>query len=256
MSKKPDATKSVKKQLVEGQLESMQEIKGLFVGGLKEKSVHVGTQVKNLREDMSLSQGEVAADTGLSQSYISRIEKGEAMPSRDVLDRISKPLNTSLATLVDGTSSESVLEEPTFTQSHAYCPNVDCPGTVYRSRMFPAMSVAELKDDYYFDPHGDNPFSRPESLLIERKRMGHDITLKEILLEWRNMSCLGEPCEIEYRWVPTDENTVFCQDCGTKLRNTCRFCETLLRVPNQKFCHKCGKELNKPPEQEKGGKKK
>jgi len=254
MSKKPDATKSVKKQLVEGQLERMQEIKGLFVGGLKEKSVHVGTQVKNLREDMSLSQGEVAADTGLSQSYISRIEKGEAMPSRDVLDRISKPLNTSLATLVDGTSSESVLEEPTFTQSHAYCPNVDCPRTVYRSGTFWEKSVVELRSDYYVavDLEGFSP-TRPEVLAIERKRMGDDITLKEVLLEWRNMFWLGESCEIEYRWVPTDENTVFCEECGTKLQNTCGFCETLLKVPNQKFCHKCGKQLNKPPEQEEGG---
>lgn len=48
--------------------------------------------VRRLREAKALSQGELAADAGIYQELISRIENGAANPELDTLGRIAAAL--------------------------------------------------------------------------------------------------------------------------------------------------------------------
>jgi len=238
--KKPDATKSVKKLIVEAATagEEIQEIRGLFVEGLRVDTQHVGTRIKKLRETMRLSQDDIASNTGLSQSYISRIEKGEAAPSKEVLGRIAVPLKTTLTALVEGTHSVDALEEPTFAERHAYCPNIDCPGTAYGFWDDSILAWRTLTTEEFYK----GEFGGGETLA--EFRMREDLP---------PAAGLYHPVELIYRWIKLDEDTNFCELCGTKLRNSCLNCNTPLKAWNQKFCHSCGFQLNKLPEHEKGG---
>ena len=239
MKKLPDIQKRVKKIIVEqhetlrkltddrGELQELEKL----VADLEAK-VHVGTKIRNLRDNMRLSQDDIASNTGLSQSYISRIEKGEAAPSKEVLERIAVPLKTNLTTLVKGTASVSALEEPTFAERHAYCPNIECPGTAYGywddgAEAWRTLTVEEFWKEKY---DGGEPLS-----------------------EWRKRQ--GVSLEVIYRWIELDENTNYCELCGTKLRNSCPSCQIPLKIWNQRFCHHCAVPLNKLPEHEKGGEK-
>ena len=233
MKKKPDATKSVKKLIVEAATagEEIQKLKGLIERLEEGVHVHVGTRIKKIREDMRLSQDDIASNTGLSQSYISRIEKGEAAPSKEVLERISVPLKTNLTALVDGTYSAAALEEPTFAERHAYCPNINCPGTAYGfwDDSIPAWRTVTMEEFY------KGEFGSGES------------PVEEFMMRYL------PNVELIYRWIKIDEDTKFCELCGTKLRNSCPRCKMPLKAWNQKFCHGCGSQLNKLPEHEKGG---
>jgi transcriptional regulator with XRE-family HTH domain len=48
----------------------------------------IGTRLKKLREDRSLSQGDIEKRTGLLRCYISRVENGHTVPSLETLERL------------------------------------------------------------------------------------------------------------------------------------------------------------------------
>lgn len=52
----------------------------------------VAEQVSSRRQHLRLSQAELADATGLSQQYISEIERGLKLPEIDTIDRLSKAL--------------------------------------------------------------------------------------------------------------------------------------------------------------------
>ncbi len=54
--------------------------------------MNVGDAIKNLRKNKGLSQKELAQRSGLSANAMCSIEKNEAFPSRDSIDRICKAL--------------------------------------------------------------------------------------------------------------------------------------------------------------------
>jgi transcriptional regulator with XRE-family HTH domain len=58
--------------------------------------VHVGRQIAELRAEAGLSQAVLAAATGIDQGHLSRIERGEAAASLEVLDRIAAGLGAEL----------------------------------------------------------------------------------------------------------------------------------------------------------------
>ena len=56
----------------------------------------IGTRLRKLREDKSLSQGDIEERTGLLRCYISRVENGHTIPSIETLERIGSALEIPL----------------------------------------------------------------------------------------------------------------------------------------------------------------
>jgi transcriptional regulator with XRE-family HTH domain len=56
----------------------------------------IGSRLKKIREERSLSQGDVEKRTGLLRCYISRVENGHTVPSLETLERLAAALETPL----------------------------------------------------------------------------------------------------------------------------------------------------------------
>ena len=56
----------------------------------------IGSRLRTLREDKSLSQGDVEQRTGLLRCYISRVENGHTVPSLETLERLASALDIPL----------------------------------------------------------------------------------------------------------------------------------------------------------------
>lgn len=56
----------------------------------------ISEQIKLARLEKQISQKELATRTGLSKMNIERIEKGQLVPTRDVLDKLERELSTPL----------------------------------------------------------------------------------------------------------------------------------------------------------------
>jgi transcriptional regulator with XRE-family HTH domain len=61
----------------------------------------VGLNVKHLRQDLGISQEELAFDCGLHRTYISGVERGVRNPTVKVLERIAKALKSQPGRLLD-----------------------------------------------------------------------------------------------------------------------------------------------------------
>lgn len=75
--------------------------------------VDIESRARQRREDMKLSQGELARLVGVSASFIGHIERAEKVPSLDTIARLSAALNVSLDWLVLGIRN--------------HCSENDCP---------------------------------------------------------------------------------------------------------------------------------
>jgi len=210
--------------------------------------VHVGTKIKDLRTKQDHSQLEVSRNTGLSQSYLSRIENKEVSPSRELLERLALFFQVAPRTLVEGTASAPVLDEIRLADRYGYCPNVECPGTVYR---FFSVNVGDWFN-YTVKEFSSVQDARLYGYIGYDEFLASEFDRGKTLAKFRTDT---KGLEVIYRWIERDENTNFCELCGTELENSCPHCEVPLKNRNQKFCHGCGRELTKPPEHEKGGKK-
>lgn len=56
----------------------------------------IGERLKDLREQKSLSQGDVEKRTGLLRCYLSRVENGHTVPSVDTLEKIATALEVPM----------------------------------------------------------------------------------------------------------------------------------------------------------------
>ena len=56
----------------------------------------IGSRLKKLREEKSLSQGDMEKRTGLLRCYISRVENGHTVPSLETLERLAAALEIPL----------------------------------------------------------------------------------------------------------------------------------------------------------------
>jgi transcriptional regulator with XRE-family HTH domain len=59
----------------------------------------IAANVRRLRVALGLSQERLAFDAGVDRSYLGGMERGEANPTVDVLDRIAKTLEVPLSEL-------------------------------------------------------------------------------------------------------------------------------------------------------------
>jgi transcriptional regulator with XRE-family HTH domain len=69
----------------------------------------IGIRLKKLREDRSLSQGDIEKRTGLLRCYISRVENGHTVPSLETLERLAAALEIPLYQLFYEGDTEPVL---------------------------------------------------------------------------------------------------------------------------------------------------
>jgi transcriptional regulator with XRE-family HTH domain len=58
--------------------------------------MEIGRKLKKLREERSLSQGDVERKTGLLRCYTSRVENGYTVPSIDTLEKYARALEVPL----------------------------------------------------------------------------------------------------------------------------------------------------------------
>jgi transcriptional regulator with XRE-family HTH domain len=68
--------------------------------------VNVGERVKRVREGLDLSIGDVAQRTGMNESLIRRIEKGETAPPLGDVIKLSKALNMKMGYLISGEENQ------------------------------------------------------------------------------------------------------------------------------------------------------
>jgi XRE family transcriptional regulator, regulator of sulfur utilization len=60
----------------------------------------LGTTITTLRKSANLTQGKLAEACGLSQTYLSQIEKGKKMPHIDTLEKIGEVLQVPWPVMV------------------------------------------------------------------------------------------------------------------------------------------------------------
>jgi transcriptional regulator with XRE-family HTH domain len=56
----------------------------------------IGDQLRALREQQNLSQGDIERRTGLLRCYVSRVENGHTIPSIETLEKWARALNVPL----------------------------------------------------------------------------------------------------------------------------------------------------------------
>ena len=78
---------------------------------MADTSQAIGTTIKKVRHQRGLSQGELAAATDLSVSYLSFIEQGRRTPNLEIVEKIAGALGVPLSILVFLASDKSELEE-------------------------------------------------------------------------------------------------------------------------------------------------
>lgn len=81
--------------------------------------MHVGENIKKLREEKGMLQKQVAAAVGVHPSNYSKIEKGEREPSIEVLDGLAKLFGVTIDQIVhldENLPKEIVVEDKTTTE--------------------------------------------------------------------------------------------------------------------------------------------
>lgn len=67
---------------------------------MKELQLEFGMNVKRLRKERGYSQNEFAIVAGLTQAYLSRVERGLANPQLDIINKIANGLGISIEELL------------------------------------------------------------------------------------------------------------------------------------------------------------
>lgn len=65
----------------------------------------IGTRIKKRRNELKLTQEQLASKLGISIFYLSKIENGKAHVTLDMLSLISHQLGVDLSVLITGTST-------------------------------------------------------------------------------------------------------------------------------------------------------
>ena len=68
----------------------------------------LGEQLKQFRQAKKLSQPDLAALAGIEQSYLSKLENDKAIPSNDILRKLTSALDIDLSMLLEKLSPESI----------------------------------------------------------------------------------------------------------------------------------------------------
>jgi transcriptional regulator with XRE-family HTH domain len=78
---------------------------------LIEQRQRIGPTIRKLRAQQGLSLSELANRTGISVSYLSRLEKGKSIPSFTLLDRLAKELGVPISYFVETEQEARTVDE-------------------------------------------------------------------------------------------------------------------------------------------------
>ena len=87
--------------------------------------MNLGNAVKELRKKRGLTQGNFCEQIGITQSYLSQVEKGHKEPSIDVLKKIANALDTPMPVLFWFTLTEEDVDESKVEVFKLLKPSVD-----------------------------------------------------------------------------------------------------------------------------------
>jgi len=80
----------------------------------------IGDQLRALREQKDLSQGDIEKRTGLLRCYISRVENGHTVPSIETLEKWARALEVPLYEIFYSGEEPASLPQSTKTRSHLW----------------------------------------------------------------------------------------------------------------------------------------
>jgi transcriptional regulator with XRE-family HTH domain len=78
---------------------------------LTEQRQRIGPAIRQLRQQQKLSLSDLARRTGISVSYLSRLEKGRSVPSFTLLNRIGQELGVPIGFFVEAEQDARHVDE-------------------------------------------------------------------------------------------------------------------------------------------------
>lgn len=88
---------------------------------------HIGTKIKAIRSRAGLNQTELARRAGIGQSMISRVERGDRVPSAEQLTHIAAALGVPVSDLMPATGGVSDRKAGYQAAIHAVLSDYDSP---------------------------------------------------------------------------------------------------------------------------------
>jgi len=62
---------------------------------MKKSSIKLGNNIKRIREEKEMSQGDICRKTGFDRAYVSNIEAGKNNPTLATIEKIAKALGVT-----------------------------------------------------------------------------------------------------------------------------------------------------------------
>ncbi len=92
----------------------------------RETVENIGVRIRQLREARGMTQSQLQSRSGVSRSYLSRIESGQMTPSLGTLEKIAESLGVGLNRFfIPATKSEALLEDPFIQGVRPYLRQLD-----------------------------------------------------------------------------------------------------------------------------------
>lgn len=114
--------------------------------------MHVGLNIKKIREEKGLMQKEVAEAAGMHPANYNKVEKGEREPSIDALDKISKLLGLTVDQLIhyEGkTPKEVTIKDKTTNEKMQLIEQLDEEDKSALYRMIDCMLTKNKFKDFF-----------------------------------------------------------------------------------------------------------
>ncbi len=87
---------------------------------------NIGQRVRRLRESRGITQSQLQASSGVSRSYLSRIESSQMTPSLGTLEKVAEALGVGLNRFfIPESDGETVLEDPFIRCLHPYLRQIE-----------------------------------------------------------------------------------------------------------------------------------
>lgn len=114
--------------------------------------MHIGLNIKKIREEKGLRQKEVAAVAGLHPANYNKVEKGEREPSISAIDKISKLLGMTVDQLIHyegNIPNEVTIEDKSTNEKLKLIEQLDEPDKQALYRMIDCMLTKNKFKDFF-----------------------------------------------------------------------------------------------------------
>ncbi len=114
--------------------------------------MHVGLNIKAIREEKGMMQKEIAAIAGMHPANYNKVEKGEREPSIDALDKIAKSFGLTVDQIIHFEGSmpkEVTIEDKTATEKVRLIEQLEEPDKQALYRMIDCMLTKNKFKDFF-----------------------------------------------------------------------------------------------------------